>query len=126
MKRLLICLSFLTLIAACNELREDSVKEFIPGSYIRFSQHEYGKEYDTLVITIQSKAANDYKIQRKWKYERVLDGVAQEPEFKQEITTALYDNRQHLLNENETGNTISFDPNENVLFIGTTKYKKLK
>ncbi|MFT3981201.1 MAG: hypothetical protein QM687_12070 [Ferruginibacter sp.] len=115
----LVCL----FIFACNSLSKDEFKAFIPGTYTRLSEHEFGKEYDTLVI---SEIGNQFQLQRKWKYERILDGVAQEPEYKKETTTALYDDQHQLLNENETGNTITFDEKENVLFIGSTKYIKLK
>lgn len=110
-------------IVACNGITKDEVKIFIPGTYTRISEHEFGKEYDTLII---SEIGGQFEIQRKWKYERVLDGVMQEPEYKQENTTAVYDDKHHLLNENETGNTISFDQREGILFIGPTKYNKLK
>lgn len=123
MKRHLIFLSVPMLIAACNGLREDSVKKFIPGTYIRYSEHEYGKEYDTLVITNQK---DQFQIQRRWRYERVLDGMTQEPEYKHQATTAFYDAEQRLLRESETGNTINFEPKENILIIGSTKYKKVK
>ena len=110
-------------MVACNGITKDEVKPFIPGTYTRISEHEFGKEYDTLII---SEIGGQFEIQRKWKYERVLDGVAQEPEYKQESTTAVYDSKHHLLNENETGNTISFDQREGILFVGPTKYNKLK
>lgn len=110
-------------IVACNGLTKDEVKAFMPGTYTRISEHEFGKEYDTLII---SEIGGQFKIQRNWKYERVLDGVAQEPEYKQETSTAVYDAKHHLLNENETGHTISFDQREGVLFVGPTKYNKLK
>ena len=110
-------------MVACNGITKDEVKAFIPGTYTRISEHEFGKEYDTLVI---SEQADQFKIVRKWKYERLLDGVMQDPVYKQEITTAVYDNKHHLLNENETGNTISFDQRKGILFVGPTKYNKLK
>lgn len=115
----IICL----LSMSCNGLEKDEVKAYIPGIYIRLSEHEFGKEYDTLVV---SELKDEFQITRKWKYERVLDGVKQEPEYKQEITTASYDNERKLLHEKETGNTMSLDAKEAVLFIGPTKYKKLK
>ena len=122
-KQITVCCLVCLFLFACNGLRKDEIKALVPGTYIRFSKHEFGKEYDTLVI---SEISGQFQIQRKWKFERVLDGAAQAPEDKQEITTAVYDSRHHLLNENETGNTISFDEKENTLFIGPTKYKKLK
>ena len=111
------------LFIACNGLTKDETKASIPGTYTRFSEHEFGKEYDTLVI---SELPNQFQITRKWKYERVLDGMAQEPEYKQETTTATYDSEHRLLHENETGNTISFDLGKDILFVGPTKYQKLK
>jgi hypothetical protein len=118
-----ICCLIALLIIACNGTTKDDVKTFIAGTYTRFSEHEFGTEYDTLVI---SDLSGQFQIQRKWRYERVLDGVMQDPEYKQETTTATYDNKDRLLHENETGNTISFDKKENILLIGSTKYKKLK
>jgi hypothetical protein len=123
MKYILI-FSFLTiLICACSELKKDSVKGFIPGTYIRFSQHEYGTEYDTLVITLQNEGASEYRIMRKWKYERILDGQPVEPEYKRISTSAIYDGK--LLQETETGDTYSFDVRDKCLFNGTVKYNKL-
>ncbi|HJS54544.1 MAG TPA: hypothetical protein VJ765_08380 [Chitinophagaceae bacterium] len=118
-----ICIILCFLFITCKGITKDDVQDFIPGTYVRFSEHEFGKEYDTLVI---SELKDQYKITRKWKYERILDSVAQEPEYKQEITTASYESEHKLLHENETGNILSFDPGEKVLFIGPTKYQKLK
>lgn len=115
----IICL----LSMSCNSVKKDEVQAYAPGTYVRLSEHEFGKEYDTLVI---SELKDEFQITRKWKYERVLDGVKQEPEYKQEVTTASYDIERNLLHENETGNTISLDAKNAVLFIGPTKYQKLK
>ena len=115
----ILCFLFIT----CKGISKNDVQDFIPGTYVRVSEHEFGKEYDTLVI---SELKDQYKITRKWKYARILDSVVQEPEYKQKITTASYESEHKLLHENETGNTLSFDPGEKVLFIGPTKYQKLK
>jgi hypothetical protein len=124
MKTLISFCGFLPLfIVACNGPAKDETKVFIPGTYVRSSEHEFGKERDTLVI---SEEGDQFQILRKWQYERVLDSVAQEPEYKQEKTTASYDGKHKLLHENETGNTISFDMKEGILFIGPTKYQKIK
>ena len=118
-----ICSVLCFLFITCKGISKDDVQDFIPGTYVRFSKHEFGKEYDTLVV---SELKDQYKIIRKWKYERILDRMAQEPEYKQKITTASYESEHKLLHENETGNTLSFDPGENVLLIGPTKYQKQK
>ena len=75
----------------------DEVEEFIPGTYIRFSQHEFGIEYDTLVISLQNESALEYKILRKWKYERVLDNQKIEPEYKRSFTSGIYNDKNGLL-----------------------------
>ena len=115
----ILCFLFIT----CKGIGKEDVQDFIPGTYVRFSEHEFGKEYDTLVI---SEFKDQYKITRKWKYERILDSVAQEPEYKHKITTATYESEHRLLHENETGKILSFDLSEKILFSGSTKYQKIK
>lgn len=127
MKMLLfIHLIILLLVYSCdNSYTRDEVSAFIPGTYIRSAVHEFGSEYDTVVITLQNEQAREYRITRRWKYERVLDGQSLEPEYKRQITTAIYNSSRKVLREMETGDQYSFDPKEQVLFIGSTKYKKL-
>lgn len=116
----------LVVICSCGSFSTtDKVKEFIPGTYTRFSQHEYGTEHDTMVITLQNSTANEYKILRKWKYERVLDGSAIEPEYKRMTTSGIYSVRNKVLQETETGDLFSFDVKGKLLFNGSTKYQKL-
>lgn len=122
---LIIHLLILFWIYGCQDLQPDPVQKFIPGTYARFSQHEYGTEFDTLVITLQNTSANEYKILRKWRYERVLDGVPLEPEYKRTTTSAIYNTSHKLLRETETGDFYSFDTHQKVLFNGPIKYNKL-
>lgn len=124
---LLIHLLALLLIAWSCQVKsgKKEVLDFIPGTYIRFSQHEFGTEYDTLVISLQNSSASEYKLLRKWKYERVLDGQPIEPEYKRVITAAIYSTENKFLRETETGDTYSFDTKEKLLFNGPIKYKKL-
>jgi hypothetical protein len=124
---LFIHLLALLLIAWSCQLKKgkDGFVNFIPGTYIRFSQHEFGTEYDTLVISLQNSSTNEFKIIRKWKYERVLDGQPIEPEYKWVITAAIYSTENKFLRETETGDIYSFDTKEKLLFNGPIKYKKL-
>lgn len=126
MKTLLfIHLILVAAIYGCREFKPDRVQEFIPGTYIRYSQHEFGKEYDTLILSLQNKNAGVYKIIRRWKYERVIDGELIEPEYKLTVTTGFYQAKSKLLRENETGDIYSFDPDLKILFTGPVKYQKL-
>ena len=123
---LFLHIMILIVICSCGSFSAtDEVKEFIPGTYTRFSQHEYGTEHDTMVITLQNSTANEYKILRKWKYERVLDGSAIEPEYKRVTTSGIYSSKNKILQETETGDLFSFDVKGKLLFNGSTKYQKL-
>ncbi|RTL60099.1 MAG: hypothetical protein EKK37_04450 [Sphingobacteriales bacterium] len=111
---------------ACNSFGKDEVKDFIPGTYIRSSEHEFGAEHDTLIISVQNAGANEYKIERRFRYDRVLDGKPIEPEYKQTINSAIYNAETKMLQESSTLETYSFDTKQKFLFAGTTKYQKLK
>ena len=128
MKALFIIGFYVVLIfCGCTGLSEkDITREFIPGTYIRFSQHEFGSEFDTLSFWHEDKSSNEYKIQRKWKYERILDGKVIEPEYKIQTTYGNYDVNTKLLKDTKTGGSYSFNKEQNVLFAGTTKYQKIK
>ncbi len=121
-----ISISVLFLLASCSSSESDAIKEFIPGTYIRFSQHEFGKEYDTLVISLQNESASHYQILRKWRYERVLDGKSIEPEYKQENSSAIYNPETKVLQETETLELFTFDPEKKLLFNRTNDYTKIK
>jgi hypothetical protein len=126
MKILLLAHIIAFMLYSCGLIKsKDQVQAFIPGTYIRFSEHEFGKEYDTLIITLQNSSADEYKILRKWKYERVLDGARLEPEYKRTNTSAVYISKYKLLQETETGDNYSFDLSAKCLFNGPIKYQKL-
>ena len=123
----MLCLTVCAIVSGCaSGTSVDEIEVTIPGTYIRASQHEYGNEFDTLVVSLQNEAANEYKLNRRWRYERVLDGKAIEPEYKNTTTTAVFDEAAKLLKETETGDTYSFDPASKTLLAGSTKYGKLK
>ena len=110
---------------SCNSAK-DEIAGFIPGTYVREGTNEFGKEYDTLVISIQNKDAKQYKIVNKWLFARQVGGEAKEPEYKIKETSAIYNPDSKLLEESETLDHYSFNVKENVLFDGTNKYKKIK
>ncbi len=121
-----ISISVLFLLESCSSSESDAIKEFIPGTYIRFSQHEFGKEYDTLVISLQNEAASHYQIHRKWRYERVLDGKSIEPEYKKENSFAIYNPETKFLQETGTLDLFTFDTEKKLLFNGTNDFTKIK
>ena len=103
----------------------DPVRAFIPGTYIRFSEHEYGHEYDTLQIQAPANRSTHYTIMRRWKYERLVDGMPIEPEYHVTRISAYYLPQQHVLHITRTGQLLSFDVGAGVLKMDTVNYKKL-
>lgn len=77
-----------------------------------------------MIIFLQNKTANEYKIVRKWKYERILDGKAIEPAYKKIVTTGIFNKDNKVLQETETGDVYSFDVKQKAMFAGSTKYQK--
>lgn len=114
-------------IYSCNSFSsKDELQEFIPGTYARQSEGEFGKSYDTLVISLQNKAANQFKIIRRWRYDRVLDGKPIEPEYKITETSAVYDATAKTLQESETLEVFTFDIKKQLLFDGPNQFVKIK
>jgi hypothetical protein len=117
----IIHLCLVAAIYGCRDGKPVLLQEFIPGTYIRYSDHEFGSEYDTVTISLQNKNASQFTISRRWKYER----TGEAPEYQLTITAGIYDVGKGIMEDMETGDLISFDPKQNCLFIGTIKYKKL-
>lgn len=125
MKTTMLVLLATVIISGCNSSGKDEIIEFIPGTYVRTGQNEFGKEFDTLIITIQNPATKEFKIQNRWHYTRQVEGEANVPEYKVKETSGIYDAEKKLLEEAETLNHFSFDVKEKVLFDGTNKFKKI-
>lgn len=126
MKTTLLILFATVFISGCSNSGKDEIIEFIPGTYVRAGQNEFGKEFDTLVISVQNPAAKEYKIQNRWHYIRQVEGEINVPEYKVKETSGIYNTETKLLEEAETLDHYSFDIKEKVLFNGTNKFKKIK
>ena len=117
----------IVLFLSCGGNKEsDEILNFIPGTYSRESDGEFGKSYDTLVISLQNKAASQFKIQRRWRYDRVLDGKPLEPEYKITETSAVYDAETMSLKESETLQAFTFDTEKKLVFDGPNQFIKIK
>ncbi len=117
----------IVLFLSCGGNKESNeILSFISGTYSRESDGEFGKSYDTLVISLQNKASNQFKIQRRWRYDRVLDGKPLEPEYKITETSAVYDAETMSLKESETLQAFTFDTKNKLLFDGPNQFIKIK
>lgn len=98
----------------------------LDGVYIRYADHQYGKEWDTLALRKTDASASRYLITRRWNYVRILDGKVLAPEYKKEATTANYLEYEALLVDEESGIYYSYNSRRKELMAGTTTYKKIK
>ncbi len=114
------------LLAGCTSSESDAIKEFIPGTYIRTAHTEFGQAHDTLIISLQNKSAGEYKILRKWRYDRVLDGKPIEPEYNVTETTGFYVSEKKLLQETQTLESFTFEVEKKLMFNGPNKFTKIK
>lgn len=122
-----LLLFLFSLIIGCGESETDNMQqEYIPGTYTRQSAGEFGKSWDTIIISLQNKEAKQYKITRRWKYDRVLDGKPIEPEYKVTETSGIYNPESKALQETETLEFFTFDIKKKLLFEGTNQFTKIK
>lgn len=125
MKKCFVMAIFISPLFYCSS-KPDEIRAFIPGTYARFSDHEMRKEYDTLSIEIISDAGNNYRLLHSSTFQRKMDAQSFPWEHTKEEWTAIYDSHRKILNETRKGKVISFDPENNLLLVGTTEYKKMK
>jgi hypothetical protein len=122
--KILVQMALAMFLFSCGLIRKkEDVQSNITGTYIRFSEHEFGREYDTLIISLQNASANEYKVVRRWKYERMVEG-RQLPEYKIRVAVAIFDIRRKILQETVSGRIYTVESSGN-LFSGSVKYKKL-
>jgi hypothetical protein len=98
----------------------------IEGIYIRYSEHEFGKEWDTLAIRESSESVERYTVTRRWRYERVLDGRQIAPEYKRTQTSVQFLQKEGLFLEEESGLRYVYNERKEELMAGTTIYKRIK
>jgi len=126
MKRKLLLQGILMLMLGCSSSEEDPIRSFMPGTYVRFSDHEMRKELDTITIDLISETGNNYSLTRSSSFQKKLDEKVFPWEHAKEEWTAYYDPHERVLHETRKGKMISFIPEQNMLLVGTTKYKKIK
>lgn len=123
---LVLLLVVMVFIEGCNDIPSDVMAIQLPGTYVRASSHEGGREWDTLVITRLNPSVGQYRVQRNWRYERVLDGERLAPLYKEKVSTAFFDKAARLLRETSTGKTLSIMGRKQLLYYGAVSYQKIR
>ncbi|HLP37001.1 hypothetical protein [Lacibacter sp.] len=126
MKKAFTISLIIPVLLSCSNLKTDSTLAFIPGTYVRSELREFGRIEDTIIIKLQNPTANSFLIEQRWRYERVLDGIAQEPEYKNIADQGIYDTEKKLLQNQRNLRVYSFDEVKQVLYNGTMIFQKIK
>jgi hypothetical protein len=122
MKRLLFigCVAF----GACQSSVTE-VNDFIPGVYVRFSQSQYSKAWDTLRITVYEKDPGTYVVQRYVGYQRILTGRLQPKEYTLSRSVTVLDESTQQLQDMKTGKLYTFSPERRTVLAGSAEYLKI-
>ncbi len=123
MKYLIVILSISICLYACSANNRNAVQDFIPGAYVREVSNEMSIGRDTLQISVVSSTS--YRIIHSGTYQRIKDGKLLKPEHISEKWTALFDEKEGVLNEAKRGRVLSFDPGKRLLYVGSSPYQKI-
>ena len=126
MKKVLSIVTPILLLFACNSAKNEQVRSFIPGTYVRFSNHEMRTQYDTIKIEVLSQRGNSYRLVKSSYFQKKLDGQTFPWQYTADELTAIYDENSQVLNESKSEKVISFVPEKHMMLVGATEYKKIK
>ena len=99
-----------------------SNKDEVTGTYIRTIDHEFATGQDTLII----KSVNNttYQIEKRSKYQRILNGKLQTAESHRTKWTVIYDAPNHMLRETNQGKVLFISEDGKRLLLGALEYRK--
>lgn len=118
---LILALAIISLSACHNE--SDTIRAFIPGSYAKEAKSEYSIAFDTLNIT--PLAGNAFLIEKSTGYQPIRNGKTLNKRFKKQKQTGVYDPQKQVMNETTSGRLFIFNPDKQVLLIGSAEYHKI-
>ena len=114
------------LLTACNDKHENKVRDFIPGTYVKEINQEFATGMDTLIIETLDEAASSFTIVRRSGYQQMIDGRKLTPKNEVHKWTALFDAETNQLKEQNKGRVFTFSPEQNLLTMGSSEYRKIK
>lgn len=122
MKRLLL-ICFIG-VAACQTAVKET-KDFIPGTYTRFSESEFSKAWDTLRISAYEKDQGTFVVQQHTGFQRIVNEKVQPKEYKSTKVVTVFDENTKQLQDMKTGKLYTFAPAQGTVLAGSAEYKKL-
>ncbi len=120
MKYTIICMLFI--IAACSNSKNESS---LSGTYVGFTENEYGKINDTLILTKANSGEGMYQITKHAGLIKIVDGKQLPKELNTETWTLEYNADKQTLFELKEGRTFIWNSGTQSLQSGSTTYKKI-
>ena len=113
-------------LAACHSAAPVNVRELIPGVYVKQSESEFSKAYDTLRISVYDEIGNTYLVLQHTGYQLIQNGRLQPKQYKSDKEVAVYDEGTHQLQGMNSGRLLLFSPEHGTLLVGSAQYEKIK
>ena len=120
MKYIIICMLFF--IAACSNSKTESS---LSGTYVGFTENEYGKTDDTLILTKANGGEGMYQITKHAGLIKIVGGKQLPKEVNTETWTLEYNADKQTLFELKEGRTLIWNSGTQSLLLGSTQYKKI-
>ena len=118
-------LVYLMLMAGCtNEWnRTNTIKDFIPGTYVKEVKNQFLVANDTLII--QCTGGGNYLIVNRTAYQRIQGNRLSPQQHSEMNYKAIFNDKSQNLYEERLGKTFAFDPDNKRLFEGGSEYMKV-
>lgn len=124
--KIIVTLLALLILNACDfSVGKDTIKSFIPGTYVMQANDEISKVKDTLRISKLAAEGNSYIIIRNSSYRRIVNKKTLPAERKSLKWIGIYDGEQKVMRETSKGKVFTFIPEKEVVLVGTTVFKKI-
>jgi len=112
--------------AACRHPAPVTIREYIPGAYVKQSESDYSKAYDTLRISVYDEVGNTYLVAQRTGYQLIQNGRLQPKQYKSDKEVAVYDEGTNQLQGMNSGRLFIFSPEHGTLLAGPAQYTKIK
>ena len=116
----------LLLISGSCKNAGDEVKDFIPGTYVKYAEGKFSKAWDTLRISAYEELNKTYVVEQHTGYQRLVKGVLQPKEFKLNKYVAVFEPSTHQLRDTKKGKVFTFSPEKGTVLLGAGEYNKIQ
>lgn len=115
-----------TTLVSCGEGPQKSMRDFIPGTYVKYDEGPLSQSWDTLRISEYDAAANTFEIQRTTGFQRIEEGRLQPHEYEAIRMMTLYDALTGQLQDIKKRKTFVFSIEKKTVNVGNAEYHKVQ